>query len=79
VDRRRRRACGNCGKLGALCAESFPSAVETVGKSLGLFDFSSVSIARQFPQALFSFFFAPFFFLCENPMLPPRNFRARIA
>jgi hypothetical protein len=39
--------------------------VETVGKSLWLFDFSSVSTARQFPQAFFvSFFFASFFFLC---------------
>jgi hypothetical protein len=43
-----RSRCGNCGKLGALLAESFPSAVGTVGKSLS--DFSTVSTARQFPQ-----------------------------
>src|SRR5437773_10712369 len=42
-----RSSCGNCGKLGA-SAESFPSPVETVGKSS--FDFSTVSTGRQFPQ-----------------------------
>src|SRR5438132_4344673 len=31
------RGCGNCGKLGALGAESFPSPVGTVEKSLFIF------------------------------------------
>jgi hypothetical protein len=34
---------------------------------------------RQFPQALFSFFFATFFFLRASPSFSTEKFRARIA
>jgi hypothetical protein len=46
-------AVGTGGKPGAFLVEGFPSPVETAGKSV--FDFSAVSMGRQFPQLLVPF------------------------
>src|SRR5437016_4216931 len=57
-----RRGCGNCGKLGALGAESFPSPVGTVEKSLFIFHRShraavSTAWAPQWPGGAAGGFF----------------------
>ena len=72
---RRRRACGNCGKAGAILAEAFPSSGGNHQEEIAKGFLCRFPQLRQFPQAFLFLFW--FFFLFHRVSLVENRAESR--
>ena len=72
---RRRRACGNCGKAGAVLATAFPSSCGNHQENIAAGFLCRFPQLRQFPQAFLFLFW--FFFLFERVSLVENRAESR--